>query len=438
MTPGLATRPRLLGRRELSGLLEGPRVALVTGALAVCVGYLLFSGHHLLAEAFAISPLIVFLVARPLILLLALGASIPALMSVTGGTGGYHVALSDLLLAMLVAVIAADSIVAGSKGTMRALRPVAFAVAPYAVFVLLVLSFHLGVRELAQTAQRYELFLFPLAVGAYAALLGEHERVLRAYVVATTVLACLWPLSHFGLQKNPVGQLFGNAILLLVALPALRKLTPCLFLLIPALLYTESRGAIGATLVGVAIILVFRGFEFRLLRTRVLPLAVVGVVTFMLLPGSLRARVTTLSPGTNTPAAYSLHIRQQYSADAKKIIAAHPWAGIGVGNYALATSGASSPTDDPHEVLLLQAAEGGYGLAALFVLLVVGSGYVLFKTMRSIPIGVAAAAVLIATAVHGLVDVYWVRGTPVLGWLLVGMACGEVTRRHHAAPSHER
>jgi hypothetical protein len=25
---------------------------------------------------------------------------------------------------------------------------------------------------------------------------------------------------------------------------------------------------------------------------------------------------------------------------------------------------------------------------------------------------------------HGLVDVYWVRGTPILGWLLVGMACG--------------
>jgi hypothetical protein len=35
-----------------------------------------------------------------------------------------------------------------------------------------------------------------------------------------------------------------------------------------------------------------------------------------------------------------------------------------------------------------------------------------------------AAAVLLATVAHGLVDVYWVRGTPVLGWLLVGMAFG--------------
>ena len=60
-----------------------------------------------------------------------------------------------------------------------------------------------------------------------------------------------------------------------------------------------------------------------------------------------------------------------------------------------------------------------------FVLLVLGSAIALFTKMRRIPLAAAAAAVLLATAVHGLVDVYWVRGTPVLGWLLVGMACGE-------------
>jgi len=39
-----------------------------------------------------------------------------------------------------------------------------------------------------------------------------------------------------------------------------------------------------------------------------------------------------------------------------------------------------------------------------------------------------AAAVLVATAAHGLVDVYWVRGTPLLGWLIVGMVCGLVSK----------
>ena len=44
--------------------------------------------------------------------------------------------------------------------------------------------------------------------------------------------------------------------------------------------------------------------------------------------------------------------------------------------------------------------------------------------MRRIELAPVAAGVLVATAAHGLVDVYWVRVTPVLGWLLVGMVCG--------------
>jgi hypothetical protein len=48
--------------------------------------------------------------------------------------------------------------------------------------------------------------------------------------------------------------------------------------------------------------------------------------------------------------------------------------------------------------------------------------------MRQIDVGPAAAGVLIATVAHGLVDVYWVRGTPILGWLLVGMACGRLMK----------
>jgi hypothetical protein len=52
--------------------------------------------------------------------------------------------------------------------------------------------------------------------------------------------------------------------------------------------------------------------------------------------------------------------------------------------------------------------------------------------MRQIDVAPAAAGILIATVAHGLVDVYWVRGTPVLGWLLVGMVCGGLARRREA------
>ena len=299
---------------------------------------------------------------------------------------------------------------------------------PYAVFIALLLPFHLSVSEVAQSLQRYELFLVPLVVGAYAALRSQITPVLQAYVISSTALAFAWPFDHFGMQKNPVGQIFANAILLLVALPSLRRLLPCLLALVPALLYTESRGAIAATAIGLAVIVVVQG-QARPLLTRVIPLLLLTVGVFALMPASLRARVTTLRAGTNTPAAYSLRIRQGLSADARQIIRAHPVTGIGVGNYLQADRASQTPADDPHEVLLLEAAEGGYGFAATFVMLIVGTSLILLRQMRGTAIACAALAVLIATATHGLVDVYWVRGTPVLGWLLVGMTCGDLMRR---------
>jgi O-antigen ligase len=295
--------------------------------------------------------------------------------------------------------------------------------------MLLVLAAHLSVGDFFKTGQRYELFALPLVVGAFAAMSGRHLVVLKGYVLAATALAVVWPFDQSLGQKNPVGQMITNAILVLVALPSLRRFFPCLLILVPGLFYTESRGAIGAAIVGVVVISLFTGLAARLVRRRVVLLAAVGLVAFLLMPSSLRTRVTTLSAGQTSTAAYSLFIRQEYSTDAKAIIARHPWTGVGIGNYTQADSHGVQPTDDPHEVLYLQAAEGGYGLAVSFVVLVAGTAIALFTRMRRVPVAAAAAGVLLATAVHGLVDVYWVRGTPVLGWLLVGMACGELMRQ---------
>ena len=100
---------------------------------------------------------------------------------------------------------------------------------------------------------------------------------------------------------------------------------------------------------------------------------------------------------------------------------------MGVGNY-LINSSVGASTTDPHEVILLQAAEGGYGFAAAFLILIFGASAVLYR-MRLLDLAPAAAAVLLATFIHGLVDVYWVRGTPVLSWLLLGMVCGMYAHR---------
>lgn len=413
------------------------RLRFLGGAVGVAVldGFLAFSGRLAFAVVLAILPLVAWLLTRPFVLLVLLGASLPALMSAQAG--GLHVAASDLLIAMAAVAIFVDQTVHGSDRVVSALAPLRMVVVPYSVFVLALLAFHPGVREVAQTLQRYELYLFPLAIGSFAAIRGWWLPVLRAYIIASTALTIVWPFTQFGLQKNPVGQLFTNAILLIVAIPSLRRLMPCLLLLVPGLLYTESRGAIGAAMVGVAVIAVFNArSDAGRVGTRVALLAVLAVAAFALMPASLRSRVTTFTPGTNTPAAYSLHIRQGFSRDAKSIIRAHPIVGVGVGNYAVADSHSSLPSDDPHEVLLLQGAEGGYGLIAAFVLLVLGSVGVLFRHRREGPLVLAAAAVVLATAVHGLVDVYWVRGTPVLSWLLVGMAMGHVATLRRREQAH--
>jgi O-antigen ligase len=424
---GARLRPaRVAGHPAGSNNAAGLAMLLGGIATAAVAGFLVLHGPLLVAVAFCVLPLVVWLFAQPGLVLLLLGASIPVTYSLTGNRAGFHLSPSDLLLVFAFAGLVFQATVTGSLPGLNALRAVKVPVVQYAVFMLLVLAAHLSVSDFFKTGQRFELFVLPLVVGAFAALSNRYLVVLKAYVLAASALAIAWPADHGLGQKNPVGQMIANGILVLIAIPSLRRFLPCLLLLVPGLLYTESRGAIGAAIVGVVVISLFTGLAARLVRRRIIVLAALAVVAFLLMPSALRTRVTTLSGGTTSTAAYTLVIRQQFSRDAEAIIKRHPWTGVGIGNYAQADSRSAQPAADPHEVVLLQAAEGGYGLAVSFVLLLAGTAVALFTRMRRSPLAAAAAAVLLATAIHGLVDVYWVRGTPILGWLLVGMACGEL------------
>ena len=158
---------------------------------------------------------------HPAVPLVLLGASIPFVQSLTGDGGSYNVALSDLLLVLVGSGIVMGAIVTRSFTPFAALRPVKLPVLQFCAVILLLLPFHFGSAEVAQTAQRLELFLLPLLVGAFAALHGRHIPMLQAYIASTTVLAVIWQFDSLGMQKNPVGQFIANAILLLVAVPAL-------------------------------------------------------------------------------------------------------------------------------------------------------------------------------------------------------------------------
>jgi hypothetical protein len=422
--------------RGFGARLDGPglQTAAIGATAAVAGGYAVAGGLTVFAFAAFLLPLVAWLLSRPVIAAAALGMSIPALQSIAGGSFGRNVVVADVLLVIISGAIVLEAAVTGGAPALRALRAVALPVGQYAVVLLLLLAVHLGPTEFVKTGQRLELFLLPLLVGAFLAMRGAHVRLLQAYVIASAVLAAVWPFDSLGMQKNPAGQLIANAIVLLVAVRSLRRLLVCMPVLVIGLLLTQSRGAILAAAIGVVLVLALHaGPRARLVLTRAAPLAVLAALAFALAPASARDRLTSFSSRPDAPGSYALQVRERYTADAHRIIDAQPWSGIGVGNYWAGDARSGTGTRDPHQVLLLQAAEGGYGLAASFVLLVGGAALALFRHARGTELGTAAIAVLLATVAHGFVDVYWVRGTPLLGWLLVGMACGTLAARREEA-----
>ncbi len=412
--------------------------AVAAGAVGLLVGLHAFYALVALGALGA-----VWLAVRPRPAAVVLGASIPAVQSVASGNVGLHLGISDLVLLLLFFAAAGAAVLDREGAAFGALRPLGFPVLQYCAFVLVLLVAHPGFGELSQTVQRYELIAFPLVVGSYLALRGAHVALLKAYVVAAAVLALVFPFDSLGLDKNPAGQFVAGAILLLVGLPRLGRFRLVLPLLVYGLFVTESRGSLLACVVGIAVLLGLRFLHSpRQAIAMGLAIVAIAVPAFELMPSSAQAFITTYQTQSATAvgprtaavhAAWNIRYRQHFWHDALSIIRAHPWLGVGVGSYANADLSLQPPpgafsSADPHNVLLLQAAEGGWAFAGSFVVLILGTCVALVR-LRRIELAPVALAVVLANVTHGLVDVYWVRGTPVLGWLLVGMVCAAALRR---------
>ncbi|HLX33026.1 MAG TPA: O-antigen ligase family protein [Gaiellaceae bacterium] len=419
-----------------------PRVAAVgrasrdvaVGALAAgCVGLLLGKNplYALLPPAVLA---VIWLALRPRAAAVALGASIPAVETIASGHLGLHIGVGDLLLLLLFFAAVGASVLESDTATFRTLQPVRAAVLQYCVFVLVLLFAHPGFQTVVQTFQRYELIAFPLIVGAYLVLRGAHTGVLKAYIGAATVVALVFPFDSLGLQKNPAGGFVANAILLIVGVPRLSRYRLLVPLLVYGLFATQSRGAIVACAIGITILLAFRWMHSprQAIATGVAIAAIAGLAFTMMSPNA-QSFITTFGSQGESHAAYNIRFRQEYQRDALKIIRAHPWLGVGVGQYGNAVAQAQlTPTLDPHDVLLLQAAEGGWLFGVSFIVLIAGTTLALVR-LRRVELAPVAVAVVLASAAHGLVDIYWVRGTPVLSWLLTGMVCALAWQARTAA-----
>src|SRR2546425_225846 len=245
----------------------------------------------------------------------------------------------------------------------------------------------------------------PLALGIaiLPLLVWESTRLTAALVVLGASLPEVWNLARGTISVNVAlsdlllvfigGSILPRAVAAgaapppgaprPAAVPRLRRLTPCLVILVPGLFLTASRGAVAATVIGLAVVVLMHESRGRVVVTRVIPVLIAATAAFVLVPAAVSQRLTTTSAGNQlTTAQYSIHIHQQYLHDAHAIIALHRWTGIGVGNYLAGDPYVGTQTSDPHEVVLLQEAEGGYGFAASFVLLLAATSLVLYRMPR--------------------------------------------------------
>lgn len=372
-------------------------------------------------------PLVALAVLSPAIPMVLAAGALPYSTSIFGA-GGYQVTASDVLLVLGVGgAVLADF--AGDRIGINRLKPLIPAFAVY-LFAISIAWAHLpSTGGVVAIVQRVELVAAAVVAGAYLAKRGMLQRALLFYVAGASVLAVTaifvvfvqgdTPENYLGVQKNPAGQAVANALLIVLFHRRLPSRLPFAVLLVAGLVAAQSRGAILATIIAVGIVAALMSNNKRLRGLAIVPVIVaVFYGGFSALPAAQQDRLTNFAPGGDV----ATETRQNYADDAIAKFRSDPALGTGVGLYQAGSKLDLTYTTDPHNVLLLELAEGGVVLGAGFAVLVLSSGWVLLRRRQRDPIVLCALAVQLSTVIHGVVDVYWVRGTPVMGWLLVGAA----------------
>ncbi len=426
--------------RPVTTGVERLRVPVALAIVAVSTGYLSV-GHIREALFLPLLPLVLYGFLNP-VLAVALAVSLLPVQHAVLGSEGRSVIVSPADTLFLLSAAGLFPLVMTREEWRVRLRgsraPVMFAV-PFLALLFVVLAAHLSGHSAFKTLTAVEITVFPLVLGA-SVLDRRHARIaMGGFVLLALPLATLWITgSDFGYagNKNGTGQYLSVALLLSIVLaaghPWRYAAVPVLFV---GMLYTVSRGALIGTAMGAIVLLAVRGLgSWRRTAAAAFALTAVVIVGFNTVPTSVQARLvavlhangsidqgdTSRLSDVQRKTNYNLSIRTQYRKDAFALIRQHPWLGVGTGNYRTGTG--DHVTADPHNLLLRTTAEGGYPDTVAFLVFVGGTTLLVLRKLGSNPWAGPALAIQAATFTHGMVDVYWIRGIPVLGWLLVGMA----------------
>jgi O-Antigen ligase len=372
-------------------------------------------------------------------------SSLPILHDVSQG-GGVNIGISDVLGSIAFVGLAIQVLMDDTyRQRLAWARPAFVCAAPFAAWLVVLVAVHFSARVLVNTFQDLQLTIFPLALGVAALNKRTARWAMWGFTLFGVVLALTWIAGgHTSISgdKNAAGQFIADAILVTLAMvrPWWIRIA-MLAVLVGGLLGTESRGAVVAVCVGLVILGLAGGLgNWQESMFGLLTLAVMVVGIFTISPQSVQQRVNSITTSdrlvtTSNLASgsiagladlpseeYSVRLRSIFRHDGIVLAEHNALVGVGVGNYLTGSPSNGTQTNDPHDFLIRTAAEGGVPDLAFFAMFVLASGLLVSRRFRRNPWVVPAIAVQAAILVHGSVDVYWVRGTPVLGWLLVGMA----------------
>jgi O-antigen ligase len=212
------------------------------------------------------------------------------------------------------------------------------------------------------------------------------------------------------------------------------------FLIVTAVLASESRGAFLATVVAVSVMLAIVSTRLRAWAWLAVFAGLVGtwLAQFNLVPlGPLQrvlnaAGLGSVSFNNVTNANFSAVERAAHWLAGVRMFAAHPLLGVGIGNYADAypayhPRGWYAALAHAHNYYINIAAEAGIAGLAAYLLLVGSALWYSYASLRLVHDRFYSAALLgvvgalTATSFHNLFDVLYVHGTVALLGLLMAI-----------------
>lgn len=310
----------------------------------------------------------------------------------------FYIFLGLFLASLLISLFSAINMATGIKEILQ--------------FIQMTITYTMVINNLITSTDQIKTIL---RLSVYSAF------VIATFAIMYFLMGNVQGLYNLGFHKNAIGSLM--ALSFPIALINSRT-RPSMYNFIIMLVIggglgvSLSRGAWVGAFCGVMLMEIL--YHKKDLLRNILASVILILFAFSVMPTQFKESAVS---------SHTLTFRQEQWEIAKIGFRRHPWTGVGYANFSTLSQTLSQyrPHEDPHNVAFRFAAELGIvGLAAFTILFIVIYYYcyaVIKKEtdqeLRWFEIGLWAS--LIAYLIHGMFDIFWVRGTGSYFWIFVSL-----------------